>query len=721
MKRTLLLTAISGHLLTGLAIAQEIETTRIEAPIIVTAPGPARSSDELIGNATALDRADILGRLSGTLGDTLSGEPGVSSTFFGQGASRPVLRGLGAERVQVLTNGIGVIDVSAASPDHQVSADGIDADKIEILRGPAALAYGGQAIGGVVNVIDGLIVETLPDRAVSGEAYGALNSVNDGSEVGGRAAFTAGSLVFSLSASRREFGDYNIPGLAESRQLRHREELEHEAGHDHDDDDDDHDHDHEDEAPIRGSLPNSFLDTETFGGGISWVGERAFAGFAVRQQTSKYGLPGHSHAHGEEDHDDDHDDDDHDHDHDHDHEDASPYVDLKQTRYDFRAGINLDGPILTAIKGTLSYSDYEHSEIEGGEASSVFKTEGVEGRIELDHALAGFEGAVGIQFLDKSLDATGGEAFLTPTDTTSWAVFLYETRDWDSGFGIEGGLRFEKLELDNAVAGKVDFNLVSASAGLHQHFGDGWFGGAQVAYTERGPNESELFAFGPHLATEQFEVGDATLNKEKGLNLEGTLRWRGDKASFGVNLFHTSFSDFIYLAPGSIEEDGELVTEEDGLPVFVFSQDDATLYGGEIYGEYYIDQGLLGANWKLRSGIDYVRGELDTAGNLPFVPPLRVTAGAEADWQRVMFGANVEWADNQRHVGEGQIGTGDYTLVNLRTALKLSEYGIGREGTQLFVEVRNITDEEARLSTSVLRDTVPLPGRNVRAGLRYTF
>ncbi|MFN3609633.1 MAG: TonB-dependent receptor, partial [Hyphomonas sp.] len=158
MKRTLLLTAISGHLLTGLALAQETDTTRIEAPIIVTAPGPARSSDELIGNATALDRADIIGRLSGTLGDTLSGEPGVSSTFFGQGASRPVLRGLGAERVQVLTNGIGVIDVSAASPDHQVSADGIDADKIEILRGPAALAYGGQAIGGVVNVIDGLIV-----------------------------------------------------------------------------------------------------------------------------------------------------------------------------------------------------------------------------------------------------------------------------------------------------------------------------------------------------------------------------------------------------------------------------------------------------------------------------------------------------------------------------------------------------------------------------------
>ena len=719
MKRTLLLTAISGHLLTGLALAQETDTPRIEAPIIVTAPGPARSSDELIGNATALDREDIVGRLSGSLGDTLSGQPGVSSTFFGQGASRPVLRGLGAERVQVLTNGIGVIDVSAASPDHQVTADGIDADKIEILRGPAALAYGGQAIGGVVNVIDGLIVEALPERPVSGEAYGAWNGVNDGTELGARAAFTAGPLVFSLSGSKRDFGDFDIPGLAESRQLRHREELEHEAEHS-EEEGEEHDHEHEEEALVEGTLPDSYLNTETLGAGISWVGERAFAGFAVRQQTSTYGLPGHAHEHGEEDHDHEGEEEEHGEDHDHE-EEGAPFIDLEQMRYDFRAGINLDGPVLKAITGTLSYSDYEHSEIEGDEVASLFKSEGIEGRVELDHALAGFEGAVGVQFLDKSLDASGGEAFLTPTDTTSWAVFLYETRDWDNGFGIEGGLRLEQLELDNSVAGQVDFDLYSASAGVHQHFGNGWFAGAQLAYTERGPNESELFAFGPHLATEQFEVGDATLSKEKGLNLEGTLRWRGENASFGANIFHTSFTDFIYLAPSAIEEDGELVTEEDGLPVFAFVQDDATLYGGEIYGEYYIDQGPLGADWKLRSGVDYVRGELDDGGNLPFIPPLRVTAGADADWQRVMVGASVEWADNQRRVGEGQLGTGNYTLINLKTALKLSEYGFGREGTQLFVEVRNIADEEARLATSVLRDTVPLPGRNVRAGLRYTF
>ncbi|MFN7054902.1 TonB-dependent receptor [Hyphomonas sp.] len=709
MKSKLLASALTGPLLAGLAIAQEEDTRRVEAPIIVTAPGPERSSDELIGNATALDRAEILSRLASTLGDTLSAEPGVSSTYFGQGASRPVLRGLGLERVQVLTNGLGVIDVSAASPDHQVTADGIDAEKIEILRGPAALAYGGQAIGGVVNVIDGLIAESLPDRPVSGDAYGAYNSVNDGSEFGARAAFAAGPLVFALSASTRDFGDYDIPGFADSRQLRFREAMEH----DHDDHDD-HDDDHDDE--MRGTLTNSFLKTETLGGGISWVGERAFAGIAVRRQTSTYGLPGHSHGHEGHDHDDD------DHDHDHDDEDENPFIDLEQTRYDFRGGIRFDGPVLKALTATLSYSDYKHTEFEEpGDAASIFETTGWEGRVELDHAIAGFEGAAGFQFLDRSLDASGAEAFLTPTDTKSWAVFLYETREWDGGFGVEGGLRYEQLEHTNSESGKVSFDLVSASAGVHQHFGNGWFAGAQLAYTERGPNESELFAFGPHLATQQFEVGDTGLDKEKGFNIEGTLRWRGDKASFGVNVFRTKFDGFIYLVPGAIEEDGELVMVEDGLPVFLFTQEDAMLRGGEIYGEYYLDQGILGADWKLTASLDYVYARLDNGNSLPYIPPLTINGGVEASWRLFEARANVQWADSQSRFGEGQLGTSGYTLVNLRGAVNLSEFGIGREGTQLFAEVRNLADEDVRLATSVLKDTVPLPGRNYRAGLRVSF
>jgi iron complex outermembrane receptor protein len=699
MKRVLMATAVSTHALLGAAFAQEAEAPRRLEPVMITsAPGPDRASDELIGNATALERGDIVRDLSSTLGDTLSGEPGIASTFFGQGASRPVLRGLGAERVQVLTNGIGVIDVSAASPDHQVTADGIDADKIEILRGPAALAYGGQAIGGVVNVIDGLIAESLPEAAVSGDALGAYNSVSEGTELAGRAKFATGPIVFAVTASQRDFGNYDVPGFVESARLRALEEAEEPEvpGEEH-------------EESI-GQVENSYLDTETYGAGLSWVGDKGFAGIAIRSQQATYGLPGHAHeeeapAPGDPPA-----------------EEELPFIGLEQTRYDFRAGLNLDGNVLKRVTGSVALADYAHTEFEGpGEPGTLFETSGVEARAEIDHEIAGFQGAFGLQLLDKELFTEGDEAFITPTDTRSTALFLYEAREWDSGFGVEGGLRAERLTHDNSVAGEREFDLFGASAGLHQHTESGYFMGAQVSYTERAPNESELFAFGPHLATSQFEVGDLDLEKERGLNLEGTLRWKNDWLSLGVNVFTTNFSDFIFLTPGTIDEGLGPVDEADGLPVFLFAQDDATFTGGELYGEALFDDGLLGANWTVKGGLDFVNAELDNNGNVPFVPPLRLTAEADAEWGLLELGAGLEWAGDQDETGAGQLPTDGYTLVNLRGALNLSELGIGADGTQAFVEVRNATDEEARLSTSVLKDLLPLPGRNVRAGLRLTF
>jgi len=698
MKRVFLATAVSTQALLGFAQAQEAEAPRrLEPVLITTAPGPDRASDELIGNATAMVREDIVRNLASTLGDTLSGEPGISSTFFGQGASRPVLRGLGAERVQVLTNGIGVIDVSAASPDHQVAADGIDAEKIEILRGPAALAYGGQAIGGVVNVIDGLISETIPEDAISGDLLGAYNSVNEGTELAGRARYATGPVVLALSASMRDFGDYDIPGFVESARLRALEEAEEEEGEEHEE--------------ARGRVENSFLKTDSLGAGISWVGERGFAGFAVRRQTAEYGLPGHSHEHAHEEGEEDEE-----------HAEEMPFIDLEQMRYDLRAGYDVAGDVITRVSGSLAYADYEHIEFEApGEPGTRFETKGWEARGEVDHTIAGFEGALGVQALDKELFTEGDEAFITPTDTKSLAVFLYEARDWDNGFGVEGGLRGETVEHDNDVQGKAEFDLFSGSVGIHQHTDGGWFFGAQLSYTERAPNESELFAFGPHLATAQYEVGDASLDKERGLNVEGTVRWKNDWLSFGVNAFKTSFNDFIYLSPGTIVEEGVIVDVADDLPVFLFTQDDAEFIGAEIYSEAVFDNGPMGAVWTLKGGVDFVNAELGSGADVPFVPPRRFTADANATWALFELGAGVEWADGQDDAGIGQLPTDGYTLVNLRGALNLAELGFGQDGTQAFVEVRNVTDEEARLSTSVLKDLLPLPGRNVRAGLRVAF
>jgi len=701
MTRFLLLASISPLALTPLAFAQNADERREEV-IIVTTPGPDRAADELIGNATSIDREKLLETLRGSIGDTLDREPGVATTFFGAGASRPILRGLGAERVQVLTNGIGVIDASAASPDHQVSADAIDAEKIEILRGPAALAYGGQAIGGVVNVIDGLIAEEMPEAPASGDLFAAYNSVNEGRELAARGQFVTGPLVVTLSASQRDFDAYDIPDFAESSLLRALEEAEEEAegeGHS--------------EEEVQGTVENSFVETQTLSGGISWIGDSAFLGVAVRQQTSEYGLPGHGHeeegdetddeAVGEE-------------------EEENPFIDLEQTRIDIRGGVTVNNGFLTDVTGSLAVVEYEHTEFEApGEAGTIYDVEGSEGRVEFGHTIGDFEGAFGAQFINKTLDAFGEEAFISKTETQSFGAFVYETKEWDNGFGIEGGVRFDSVELDNVLQGSRDFDVFGGSFGAHRHFDSGWFVGAQVAYTERAPTESELFADGPHLATEQFEVGDASLSKESGINLEGTARWRGEHGGFGINLFTTQFSDFIFLTPGLTLEDGLLVDEADGLPVFLFEQEDADFFGGEIYGELFVDDGPFGADWEFSSSLDFVQAELDGGANVPFIPPVTFNGDASAEWGAWEIGAALTIAADQDDAGAGQLTTDGYTTLDLRGEVDLSDFGFGSDGTEAFIEMRNVTDEEVRFATSVLKDLAPAPGQNVRIGVRVAF
>ena len=705
MNRKLLMAAAAAPLLIGAANAQSSDDDeRRESTVIVTAPGPERSADELVGNATALDREEILETLSGTLGDTLDRQPGVSTTFFGPGASRPVLRGLGAERVQGLTNGIGVIDVSAASPDHQVTADGIDAEKIEILRGPAALGYGGQAIGGVVNVVDGLISEELPEEQMSGEVFGAYNSVNEGTELAGRGQFTAGQLVFTVSGSMRDFDNYDIPDFAESSKLRALEEAEGgEEG--------------EEEEEVRGTVENSFVETQTLAAGVSWVGDDAFFGVAVRQQTAEYGLPGlgHEEEHGDEEGGEGEAVEEEE-------EEENPFIDLEQTRVDIRGGVTVDNGFLTDVIGTLAIVDYEHTEFEApGEAGTVFENSGVEGRVEFDHTFAGFEGAFGVQYSDREFSAIGEEAFVTPTDIQNWGVFLYESQELDNGVGIEGGLRLDGVEYDNEAFGSADFDLISASFGAHKHYEGGFWLGGQLSYTQRAPSESELFAFGPHLATDQFEVGDPTLGKEAGLNLEGSARWRGDNGGIGINLFVTEFSDFTYLTPGVAIVDGVLTDEGDGLPVFLFVQEDATFVGGEIYADLYIDDGLLGADWEYSASLDFVDAELDGGENVPFIPPVTFNSDISAEWGAYELGAALTVASNQDDSGIGQLDTSGYTTLDLRGEVDLSDFGVGSDGTEAFVEVRNVTDEEVRFATSVLKDLVPAPGQNIRVGVRLAF
>lgn len=634
--------------------------------VIVTGVGPARTSDELIASTTVLDTDAVTDRLAGGLGDTLSGLPGVSSTAFGPGASRPIIRGLGAERVQVLANGIGVIDASAASPDHAVTSDPLGAERIEILRGPASLAYGGGATGGVVNVIDGLIVEKLPAEAFSGAVYTALTSADEGKQVAGRVVGTMGDFVGVLNGSWMDAGNIDIPGFALSGAAR-AEAINGGA----------------DPADFaNGTLPNSFVETKALSGGLSWVGDGAFLGGAVRRSENRYGIVAEEEA----------------------------FIDMEQTRYDLRGGLKLDGPI-SSLKASGSVVDYEHTEFEApGEPGTRFTNEGWEARIEAGHAPIGLlEGSVGLQASDRDFAAIGDEALIGRTKTKATGLFVFET--YDAGdWGLEGGLRFDDVDIDNVDFGTRGFEAWNASFGAHAHVGDHMFFGVSIARTGRAPTDLELFADGPHPATAQYEVGDDALDVEEGVNTEVSARWEDDAFNLSATAYHFDFDSFIYL-----EDSGAVFVDPEGdLPIFQYVQAGAHFTGLELQADAQLGS-AFGVDWKVDGSADFVRAKLDAGGNLPLIPPLTVNAGIQGEVNGIMGRLEAQYGAEQDDVAAFETPTDSYLTFDARVGFNLAD------GVRLMLEARNLTDEEVRVHASPLKDIAPLTGRNFRVALKAEF
>jgi len=653
--------------------AVEAEDSAGRDVVVVTGVGPVRTSDELIASTTVLNSDAVVERLAGGLGDTLAGLPGVASTSFGPGASRPIIRGLGAERVQVLSNGIGVIDASAASPDHAVTSDPLGAERIEILRGPASLAYGGGATGGVVNVIDGLIREELPKEAVSGAVYGALTSADEGKQVAGRVVGTAGNFVGVLNGSWMDAGDIDIPGYALSSAARAEEVAE---GHD-------------PAEFANGTLPNSSVETKSLSGGLSWVGENAYLGGAIRRAENTYGIVAEENA----------------------------FIDMEQTRYDVRGGIDFDGPI-SSLKASGSVVDYEHTEFEApGEPGTKFTNEGWEARVEAGHAPMGLlEGSIGLQASKRDFAAVGDEALIGRTETENTGLFVFET--WDAGeWGLEGGLRFDQTDIDNADFGKRGFESWNASFGAHMHVGDHVFLGASIAKTARAPTDLELFADGPHPATGQYELGDASLGVEKGVNTELTARWEDEAFNLQATVYRFDFDSFVYLEDtGLVHEGGEEGEGHDhgDLPIFQYVQAGAIFTGFELQGDVKLGN-AFGVDWKADASADFVRAKLDVGGNLPLIPPLTVNAGIEGAYNGITGRISAQYAAEQDKVAAFESETDGYLTFDARVGIPLSDT------VKLMLEARNITDEEVRVHSSPLKEIAPLTGRNFRIAIKADF
>ncbi len=684
--------------------AQDIEEVIVRAHPL-SAEGLAQPVSVLSGEA--LQRA-----LAPSLGETLQELPGVHSASFGQAVGRPVIRGLGGPRVKVMEDRIDSLDVSVSSPDHMTMVEPFTASSIEVLKGPSTLLYGTGAIGGVVDVHTGRIPHEVPESLSGSVELRGTDNANQ-ETASGRLDGGSGNFAFHVDGFYRDADEYDIPGYAESAALRAMEEAEgdHHEGEEHDHEGEE----HEGEEEAFGVLPGSQLQAQGGSIGASYVGERGFFGLAVSSYEAEYGLPGHTHAHGhDEEHEDEHDEDHEDeHEDEHGHEEHGdeemPILDLSQTRVDLEAGLDQPFEGVRSINFRMGYNDYEHVEVEGeGEVGTTFATEAWEARVELAHeAIAGFEGAVGMQLSNREFSAIGEEAFVQPVDTQTVGLFYVGQRQFGD-LGLEAGLRYENVEHDPSDGISRSFDLGAASLGLIQPLNDNWTLSGQVDVSSRAPVAEELYSNGPHLATQTFEIGDPTLDEEVASNLSVNLFYQSETLSLSLSAFATEFSDFIYEANTGLEMDD--------LPVLQWSQQDASFSGFEADATW---QAMTWGNGSLalNAGFDTVRARFDDGDNrnVPRISPQRWRLGAIANWDRLTAELSWRQVDDQDDAAVNELPTEGFDDLRLHVSYGLS---FGRTDVVVFFGGRNLTDDEQRLHTSFIKDLAPQPGRTLEAGIQ---
>lgn len=650
--------------------------------LIISAGPDAKSAFDLAQGTSVLIGDELLRRQQMTLGETLSATPGVSSTYYGPGASRPIIRGLGGDRVRVLANSIGALDASNISPDHNAVVEPLFASRIEVLRGPATLLYGSSAIGGVVNVID----NSIPDTGGDGRLHGALEARGFGPASERSGVLSAGGgnsrFAFHFNGLREKTDDVHIPSIARI------------------------DADAPADQPV-GTLPSSSTDISSgaLGGTAFWSGGRL--GAAISRYETDYGVPTG--------------------------DDPPTSISMRQTRFDLAGDVTQPFGPFRGLHAKFGYGDYRHSELSGGSTvNTTFRNRAWEGRIELPIEQSGdFSGTVGLQASHSNFSAVGEEVVTPPYVGTNGAVFLLEELKRGK-VTWQAGVRYES---QSVKLGEVDPTLpllpgytaasnesrtlggFSSSGGFVYYPAKDYSIGASLAYSERLPTAQELFSNGPHGGTGAYEVGTSNLSRERSLGLDVSLRKRSGLVTGSLSLFLNRFRGYIFeqqLAPDAIPA----ANNPDALTPYQFIAKDARFYGGEAELEFHLyEQDERHVHLELMA--DYVHAQQSTDDEpLPRIPPLRYGAALRYESPHWKAGAEIRHAARQDRFTPTEGGTAGYTLLNVDISYLVKN---GATEWELYIRGNNLTDTSARVSTSFLKDFAPLPGRGVLAGVRLFF
>ncbi len=647
----------------------------------VTITGNPLGSTELIVPATQLSGDALLLRQKSTLGETLDGLPGVASTYFGPNASRPIVRGLDGDRIRILQNSGASIDASGLSFDHAVPVDPLVVERVEVLRGPGALQYGGSAVGGVVNLIDHRIHgDPLFDAngGVTGRA--ALRYGGAERERGGSALLETGTDKFNLhiDAFKRRTDDTRVPVELECSKPGSA-------------------------TPAR-RICNSESESDGLAAGGTLLFDKGYLGVSTSSFNSVYGTVAEDEV----------------------------TIDLKSRRTALEGEWRgLRGPF-QSVKVQGSHTAYRHTEFEGPDAGTLFTNNGNDLRIEARQTPWGsLNGVVGLQLDRNRFGADGAEAFAPFSRTRQRALFAYE--ELTTGWGrLSLGGRLESVrvaslgnpDVDRFEVGGRSFNPRSLALGALVKLSPQWDFTANLASTERAPKDYELFANGPHIATAAYELGDSALRKEKSTNLDVGVAWKSGPNRFAVNVFANRFRNFIALeSTGNLRsEEGELnPTGSDAFPEFVYQGVPARFRGLEASGSVRLLQSTSTVDLEVTG--DLVRANNRATGQaLPRIAPARVGAAlvvASGPWSGRV---GVTRAAGQDQVPPGEQATPGYTLFNAAVTYKVKA---GPSNLRLFARLDNLTDRLAYSATSILTQTAPgkspLAGRGLKVGVQAYF
>lgn len=671
--------------------------------IVTSDPFGDRVVDDLINSVTVITDEELARRQSTTLGETLDGLPGVHNSDFGPGAGRPVLRGLQGSRVQILNNGLRVVDVAGEGADHNVAIDTSNAAQIEILRGPATLLYGGNASGGVINVISEHFNPNFSDQInVNGQfAY----SGNGNQRLGnlGLSLPLSDNFVIRTDYAGQRSDDFDIDGFQGIDQT----------------------------ASDKGTLENSGIDTNSFSVTGLYSQDWGFAALGYSRWKTSYGLPAVITGVGEEE---------------------QAHIRADYDRIDFRSEINDPFAGIHTARFKVAYTEFYQGEVATEFDGGVLEESGIEGEFDKDEAevriellhnpIGAWEGVVGLQINDTAFQTSapaaggghGGSFYVRDNETRSYGLFVLENTETSFGH-VELAARIDYVDSEPATldeerdvdfvapfAGELmqaaklsdrSFTPFSVSAGAIVDIDDSHHFRVSLSRSERAPSAEQLYSFGEHHASETVEIGDPDLDEEAYTNLEiGLDRHLGD-FTYNITAFYNDVSDYIYLETRTIG--GVPVLSDEGNNFLNNVQEDAKFYGAEFTSALQISKGNV--PFTLRFSADYVRAKLHDGGDLPRISPARAGLGFDTGHGDVAFSMDYQRVFNQSKTANLESSTDGYDLVSFDVNWQPASL----KGLGVFVKGRNLLNEDGRRHTSFLKDNSVIVGRSISAGFNFDF